>query len=182
MQPDRNTSAVVIREARAPDAEAIRAVHLDAFDEEGATVAPLALALLADASAQPVLALVAEVDGEVVGNVIFSAAQMQGAEQVSACILAPLAVVRRFQGMGIGRKLIEQGLATLRERGVAWVFVLGDPRHYTRYGFSAEHQVRAPYALEYPEAWMVMSLHGDALDSIGGQLQCAQALRHPEHW
>jgi len=107
---------------------------------------------------------------------------MQGAEQVSACILAPLAVVRRFQGMGIGRRLIEQGLAALRERGVAWVFVLGDPRHYTRYGFSAEHQVRAPYALEYPEAWMAMSLHGDALDSVRGQLECAQALRHAEHW
>jgi len=182
MQIDLNTSAVVIREARASDGEAIRDVHLDAFDEEAPSVAELAVALLTDASAQPVLALVAEMDGEVVGNVVFSVVHIQGAEQVSARILAPLAVVKRFQSMGIGRKLIETGLKILRERGVAWVFVLGDPRHYTRYGFSAEHQVRVPYALEYPEAWMAMSLQGDALDSVRGQLECAQALRHAELW
>lgn len=171
-----------VRTACASDLQSVRDVHMDAFGDEGETIAELALALIRDPSAQPVLALVAEEDDEVVGSIIFSAVRVQGAEQLSACILAPLAVARRRQRMGVGRKLIETGLAALRVQGVNLVFVLGDPRYYSRYGFSSSHQVRAPYRLPYPEAWMAMALQGAALASVSGQLLCARALNSPEHW
>jgi putative acetyltransferase len=128
------------------------------------------------------LALVAEEMDEVIGSIIFSAAHIQDVEQLSTCILAPLAVARHRQRMGVGRMLIETGLGALSERAVDLVFVLGDPRYYRRYGFSPDHQVRAPYDLPYPEAWMVMALRGAALASLGGQLVCARALNCPEHW
>lgn len=171
-----------IREAGSADLRSIRQVHLDAFGEEGGTISDLALALIADDTAQPLLALVAEADGEVVGSIIFSTARIRGAENVSAYLLAPLAVARRHQRKGIGRALIESGLSTLRERGANLVFVLGDPRYYGRHGFSPHHRVRAPYDLPYPEAWMAMALQGGSLESVSGQLACARSLDDPKHW
>lgn len=171
-----------IRTANVSDLESIRKVHIDAFGSQGIAVSELALALIADETAQPLLALVAEEDGEVVGSVIFSAVHITGAKNISAFILAPLAVANRYQRIGIGRELVNSGLRTLRERGAVMVFVLGDPRYYGRYGFSSRHQVRAPHPLPYPEAWMAMALQGDALGSVSGELVCARSLSSPEHW
>jgi predicted N-acetyltransferase YhbS len=155
---------------------------MDAFGDEGRTVAELALALIHDPSAQPVLTLVAEDNDEVIGSIIFSKVQIQGAEQWSACILAPLAVAGHRQRRGVGRQLVESGLDALREQGVDLVFVLGDPRYYRRYGFNSSHQVRAPYDLPYPEAWMALALQRADLASLSGQVLCARSLNSPEHW
>jgi len=62
--------------------------------DEGTIVADLALALIDAPSAQPLLTLVAEADGEIIGNVLFSTAHIHGAEELSADILAPLAVTK----------------------------------------------------------------------------------------
>lgn len=171
-----------IREAVAADHAAIRALHLPLFGEEGDAVAALALALLADETARPVLALVAEAEGEVVGSVIFSAVQVTGSEDVPARILAPLAVAGRCQRQGIGRALVEQGLERLRAQGVRLVFVLGDPQYYGRFGFSHRHRVQAPYPPVFPEAWMALALQDEALDAVDGRLQCARSLDRPDLW
>jgi len=173
---------VQIRTASASDLESIRKVHIDAFGDEGATVSELALALIQDESAQPLLALVAGDESEVVGSIIFSSAHIKDAEDVSAYILAPLAVAKCLQRMGIGRELIEKGLRILRERDAELVFVLGDPGYYVRFGFSSDHRVRAPYELQYPEAWMAMALQGLPLEAASGRLVCARSLNSPEHW
>ncbi|MCK6369922.1 MAG: N-acetyltransferase [Gammaproteobacteria bacterium] len=171
-----------IREACPADYPSIADVHLDAFGAEGPTVAELALALLADESARPQLALVAEEDGKVIGSIIFSSVQVDGAKDVTASILAPLAVARGRQRRGVGRELIASGLDVLRRGGANLVFVLGDPRYYERHGFSAGHGVRAPYDLPYPEAWMAQALQGVELDRVSGRLRCARSLDRPELW
>lgn len=170
------------REAHASDLQGIRDVHLAAFGDEGPVVADLALALMADESARPILALVAESEKRVVGSMILSAVHIPGSASGPAYILAPLAVVPEMQGMGIGRRLIESGLAILRKRGAELVFVLGDPRYYGRFGFRTGHQVRAPYALPYPEAWMCLPLGKLAPEALVGELACAESLNRPEHW
>lgn len=171
-----------VREARASDAGQIRDVHLAAFGDEGPVVADLAMALIADESAKPVLVLVAVTGNGVVGSVIFSSVRIAGSAAGPSFILAPLAVAPGMQRRGIGRQLVESGLVALRERGAEWVFVLGDPRYYSRFGFSAGHKVRAPHDLPYPEAWMCLPL-GKAVTSMPeGQLVCADSLNRPEHW
>lgn len=100
------------REATDQDREAIKLVHLDAFGEvEGPVVAKLALDLLTDETAQPVLALVAEERGAVVGSIVFSSVTIRGHEDLVAYILAPLAVAQAAQGRGFGRALIGHGIS-----------------------------------------------------------------------
>ena len=82
-----------IRASTERDQAALAALHRRAFGAaEGAAVAELALALLDDASARPLLSLVAELDGEIAGHALFSAAGIGAGEAGAARILAPLAV------------------------------------------------------------------------------------------
>jgi predicted N-acetyltransferase YhbS len=168
---------VKIRESTTQDHSAIREVHLNAFGQyEGPTVSQLAGALLSDETARPILSLVAEDDGEVVGSIIFSSVTITDHEGISAYILAPLAVRNERQGQGIGTELINSGLKMLKDSGAELVLVLGDPRYYSRSGFKADHK------LEYPEAWMAREIRQGVLERVEGLVKCASSLESPEHW
>jgi len=174
---------VKIRESLENDKEFIRKVHQNAFGQpEGETVSQLAIDLLEDKTALPILSLVAEQDNEIIGNVIFSSVNIEGAEGVSAYILAPLAVVKDIQRKGIGAKLINQGLESLRKRDAEIVLVYGDPNYYARTGFKAGHNLKAPYKLEYPDAWLAQGLVEGVLAKAQGVVRCALSLSSPELW
>ncbi|MGB5705250.1 MAG: N-acetyltransferase [Arenicellales bacterium] len=172
-----------IRESAENDIGAIRKVHENAFAEaEGKTVSQLAIDIIKDITATRVLSLVAETDNEIVGNIIFSAVKIEGSKDISAYILAPLAVTKKLQGRGIGTQLINQGLKALKDLGAGIVLVLGDPNYYSRTGFRSGHNLRPPYDLEHPQAWMAQELIDGALAKAQGKVQCAASLNSPEHW
>jgi len=173
-----------IRESVENDKNSIRNVHLNAFGQsEGETIAQLAIDLLEDKSAQPILSLVAEQDNEIIGNVIFSSVCIEGVRGISAYILAPLAVSKFAQKKGIGTQLINKGLETLKQRGAEIVLVYGDPNYYMRTGFKAGHKLKPPYKLEYPlEAWMAQEMVEGILTKTQGTVRCAKALSSPGYW
>jgi putative acetyltransferase len=81
-----------------------------------------------------VLSLVAELDGRVVGHVAFSPVAI-GDGTRGWYGLGPVSVLPEHQRRGIGRALIERGLALLRERGGQGCALVGDPGYYLRFGF-----------------------------------------------
>jgi predicted N-acetyltransferase YhbS len=176
-------SHMVLREAVPADRTALLRVHELAFgqDEESLLVDEL----LSDPSARPVLSLVAEDQGKLIGHVLFTRLSLLGTEQPpTASILAPLAVIPSAQRSGVGRRLIERGCELLAERGVQLVFVLGDPRYYTKRGFTpaSPHGLQAPYEIEPDAAWMVRALGNFALGSIHAQVRCADSLAPEKYW
>lgn len=173
-----------IRESVESDKIFIRKVHQNAFGQpEGESVSQLAIDLLEDKTALPILSLVAEHDSEIAGNVIFSSANIEGADGVSTYILAPLAVTMHEQRSGIGTLLINKGLDTLKERGADIVLVYGDPNYYMRTGFKSGHNLKPPQKLSYPiEAWMAQELKENILTKTRGMVQCALSLNSPEYW
>jgi len=172
-----------IRESVDNDLAAIRSLHEDAFGEsEGHTVAQLACDLLSDETARPLLSLVAEINGRIIGHVIFSMVRIEGNETVSAYILAPLAVSQAHQRQGTGTQLIHHGLSMLAKRGTEIVLVLGDPAYYSRTGFKTGHAIQPPYDLDYPEAWMALELKPGALATVKGFARCADSLSAPQYW
>ena len=173
-----------IRESEEKDKCSIKRLHREAFGKsEGDTVSQLAIELLEDKTALPTLSLVAEEGSEIIGNIIFSSVNIEGAEGVSAYLLAPLAVTKSRRGKGIGAKLINQGLETLKTRGAKIVLVYGDPHYYMRNGFKAGHRLKPPYKLKYPdEAWMAREIEEGILDSTQGVVHCAASITSPEYW
>lgn len=172
-----------IRKSESNELDAIHALHVDGFGEdEGEMIAQLACDILNDESAEPLLSLVAVEDEKIIGHIIFSTMKIEGNEEVSAYILAPLAVAKTNQKQGIGTQLIEKGLAELKARGGELVFVLGDPNYYGRMGFAAGHLISAPYDLEYPEAWIAQELETDVLSKLKGVAKCCSSLMRWDYW
>lgn len=118
--------------------------------------------------------LVAEMDHQVVGHILFSRMWIDtsidtASELVSAVALAPVAVSPRRQRSGIGSRLIRHGLELMRERGEGIVIVAGHPDYYARFGFSTEKTkfLHSPFP---PEAFMAVELSAGALQGIRGSV------------
>ncbi|MDZ8236942.1 N-acetyltransferase [Nostoc sp. ChiQUE01b] len=109
----------------------------------------------------PELSLVAEIEGMVVGHILFSYIDLANKQTLQVLGLAPLAVYPQFQRQGIGSALIKAGLEIAEANKEAIVIVLGHPEFYTRFGF----QTSVIYGIESPfpvpeEFFMVKPLQG----------------------
>lgn len=125
---------VIIRPEGPGDAAQVRRVVEAAFGR--AEEADLVDALRSEA----LLSLVAEEEGEVAGHLMLSALEAPFA----ACALAPLAVEPLWQRHGVGTALVREAIG---RTGCAAMFVLGEPRFYERFGFSAD--LAAGYACAF---------------------------------
>lgn len=74
---------------------------------------------------------------EVVGHIAFSqVAISDGSTDWYA--LGPIAVTPGHQGQGIGRALVDAGLAALRDLDAAGCVLVGEPDFYGRFGFRSD--------------------------------------------
>ena len=174
-----------IRIATTHDGDAIRQLYWSAFpEEENESVATLAVELLAENSALPIISLVAEMDGAVVGHVAFSPIKIENQATIQAYILAPLAVRPDCQKQRIGSALVEYGMQRLSALGVDLIFVYGAPEYYGRFGFNAEaaQGYSAPYPLQYPFGWQAIAIRDCVIENGPHATQCVQALCKPSLW
>lgn len=82
------------------------------------------------------LQLVAEMDGQIVGHILFYTLGVFG--KLGAAGLGPMSVDPWVQKEGIGKALVTEGLNMMRDNGVPIVFVLGHDWFYPKLGFSVE--------------------------------------------
>ena len=163
--------------------QALYDLYEDAFGKkDGSIIGKLVDQLLYDLDARPIVSLVEEEAGEILGHVLFTSANIVGYDNLSVSVMAPLAVFKSHQGKGIGTRLINRGLEILKEEGTALVMVLGNPNYYSRLGFKSGHAIRAPYELDYPDAWMAKTLMPLPLSEIRGKIVCAKSLLKLEGW
>ena len=158
---------ITIHPETAADHDAIRHVNQESFgqDAEGHLVDALRNGGFVR------LSLAAELDGRLVGHVLFSDIQIvSDDDSVDALALAPMAIVPEHQRKGIGSALIESGLEQCRQDGHRIVIVLGHPNYYPRFGFSPE--LAAPLQSQYAgEAFMALELAPGALEGVGGEVK-----------
>ncbi len=175
-----------VRVAQPSDQQAITQIITAAFNLQSEEILQLIGDLLVDPSARPLLSLVADVQGRVVGHILFSNAKIAHSALVNARILAPLAIHPDFQAQGIGRQLIAAGLAQLAQCQVDLVFVLGHPGYYAKHGFAPATRLgfAASYRIlpEQEDAWMVQALRPGIIGQVHGKVLCADALNYPHYW
>ncbi len=100
------------------------------------------------------LSLVADENGQVVGHIVFSPVQIDGAS-AGWHGLGPVAVRPEWQRRGIGSALIHGGLERLRKLGSNGCVVLGEPEFYGRFGFRSDPRLRLDGVP--PEFFLVLS-------------------------
>ncbi len=139
---------ISIRPERPDDHPAIARVVGDAFGSQ--TEVELVERIRASPEYLPELALVAELDGEIVGHIMISGCTLvhAGGER-QIVMLSPLAVSPGHQRTGIGGGLIAAAVAGTDRRGEPLLVVEGDPRYYGRFGF--EHSLRHGIEIDLPD-------------------------------
>lgn len=127
------------------------------------------------ASFVPELDVVAEVDGEVVGNVMWSRASVveqtpEGEVTHDVLTFGPLSVLPAHQATGVGKALMRHTFAEAARLGHRAVVVYGHPDYYPRLGFlrGADVGITAPGGTTV-DALMAMALVPGGLDGVRGE-------------
>ncbi len=157
-----------IRAEQRADIQAVRCVHEAAFPTHDE-------AQLVDRlrdTGHAAISLVAEMDGNVVGHILFSPVTINGKHIGKGVGLAPLAVLPAFQKRGMGAALVNAGLDACRAGGHGFVVVLGNPKYYQRFGFGFADRLNLTSLYE-AEYFMALLLRPDALLSLGGLVRYA---------
>ena len=157
---------IEVRQEQPSDYEHVFKINARAFetDEEARLVERLR-------NIDPHISLVAEVDGQIAGHIMFTPVTLNG-ERTKFAGLAPMAVLPEFQNRGIGSKLVAEGLNACREAHCTAVFVLGHPNYYPRFGFTVAKL--KGLSCEYPapdEAFMVLELENGSLKGKRGLIK-----------
>ncbi len=120
----------------------------------------------------PQLDFVAVRDGCIVGNIMYSVAQVADS---SGCVhpvltFGPLSVRPACQGQGIGAALVRHTLAIAKTTEYPGVIIFGNPGYYHRFGFSAAEKfgIATRDGANF-DAFMALALHEGALTSITGR-------------
>ena len=120
--------------------------------------------------------MVAQIDNEIVGHILFTKIQIIGNEIYDSLALAPMAVLPEFQNRRIGSALVRAGLKKAKDLKFKSVIVLGHKNYYPKFGFqkASNWQIKCPF--EVPdEAFMAIELIKNGLENISGIVQYPKA-------
>ncbi|MCA1556939.1 MAG: N-acetyltransferase [Acidobacteria bacterium] len=160
---------LIIRTETDADHVAVHKVNERAFNQ--ANEAALVDALRKNA--RPIISLVAELNGQVVGHIFFSPVLIESEDSnYTALGLAPMAVLPEHQNQGIGSELVRRGLKACKSIGYDVVVVLGHPEYYPRFGFvpAKEKGLSCEYSVA-DEVFMVTELKEGALAGRKGMVK-----------
>lgn len=120
----------------------------------------------------PEHSFIAEINGKIVGYAMFSLINIGIARAIA---LAPLAVLPGFQGLGIGRELIETGHRKAKEGDYWCSVVLGAPEYYSKSGYlpALPFGIIAPFDIP-SQFYMVFPLKSEV---PGGVVRYSRAFR-----
>jgi len=159
-----------IRPERPVDYPAIKIINDHAFGQtkEGLLIEKLRLepAYIRD------LSLVALINGKPAGHILFFPVNIvNGEKRIPSLSLAPMAVDPEFQNMGIGSKLVREGLLKAKASGFTSVVVLGHPTFYPRFGFfpASRWNISSPWDLP-DDVFLAMELVKGALEGVSGRV------------
>lgn len=115
----------------------------------------------------PELDLVAELDGQVVGNIMYTKAKLTDERGSVKDILTfgPLCVAPEHQRKGIGKRLMERSFQRAAELGYDAVVIFGSPANYVSSGFQSCKRFNISVeGGKFPSAMMARELRPGALD------------------
>jgi predicted N-acetyltransferase YhbS len=115
---------------------------------------------------------VAEVNGEVVGNIVYTKAKIvdDNGFYHNVITFGPISVLPMSQRKGIGGILIEHTKAKAKELGYKAILIYGDPDYYCRFGFTAAKDYKIGTSDNmYAAALQALELYPEALSNISGR-------------
>jgi len=119
------------------------------------------------------LSLVAELNGQVVGHILFTPIIIDNnPQQFQSLVLAPVSVLPEFQKMGIGGQLICSGHQKAVELGFQSAILIGHPEYYPRFGYKSASTwgIKTHYELPSDDVFMAIELTEGSLSNVSGMV------------
>ena len=120
----------------------------------------------------PELDFVAEREGQIVGQIVYSRGIIKGkgTNEEEVIGFGPLSVLPAFQKQGIGGALITHTADLARDMDYPAICIYGDPRYYSRFGFRCAEKYDIKTAGDkFAVALQVLELRQRALSRISGR-------------
>lgn len=118
----------------------------------------------------PALSLVAVVEGNIVGHIICSKAEVRAVDSTTFVLnMGPISVLPEYQRKGIGKALITGMLDRAKKLGYGAILFFGRPEYYPQFGFqeASVFGITDSEGYNYP-SFMGMELVSDYLASAYG--------------
>lgn len=113
------------------------------------------------------LDFVIEVDGEIVGNIMYTKAKLidESGEEKDILTFGPVCILPEYQRAGYGKKLIEHSFDKAAALGFDVIVIFGNPGNYVSRGFKSckKYNICVPDG-GYPAAMLAKELKPGALD------------------
>lgn len=149
-----------IRQEVAEDYPSVYEIVKSAFataEQSDGNEQDLVVSLRKSQSFIPALSLVATVQGELVGHILFTKVSIG---EHTGLALAPLSVLPAYQKQGIGMALMAEGHRIAKELGYDYSVVLGHPQYYPNAGYrpASLYGIKAPFEVS-DESFMAIKLN-----------------------
>jgi putative acetyltransferase len=155
--------SIEIREECPDDVVAVRDLNRRAFgqDQESNIVDALR------ANRAALLSLVATLNDQVVGHIMYSPVSVGG--KLTGAALGPMAVLPECQRQGIGSKLIDAGNQKLKDAGYPFIIVVGHADYYPRFGFrpASEYGIKCEWDVPN-DVFMLLVLDEAKMAGVSG--------------
>lgn len=118
----------------------------------------------------PELSLVAEIDGDIVGYILLTKIKIVNNDlQETSLALAPIAVLKKYQGKGIGGKLIQEAHQKAKELEFSSVILLGHEKYYPKFGYkmTKEYGIKLPFEVPDENCMLIELTEGSLKDVTG---------------
>ncbi|MCL2423058.1 MAG: GNAT family N-acetyltransferase [Micrococcales bacterium] len=119
----------------------------------------------------PELDMVAEVDGTVVGNIMYTRTEVVGEDgEWETVTFGPVSVAPAWQRLGIGHALVTTTLDIARTMGLRAVVIMGNPTYYQPLGFApaSDFAITSADGTTSPTL-LALPLYDGALDGVTGR-------------
>ena len=114
------------------------------------------------------LDFVLEVDGKIVGNIMYTKSILKDEQgnQKDILTFGPVCIEKEYQRKGYGKKLIEYSLQKTKELGYDAIVIVGSPSNYVSLGFKSCKLFDISIENgKYPSAMLVKVLKENALEN-----------------
>jgi len=162
-----------IREETSTDFKGVWELNAAAFETE----VEANLVNLLRESGISYISLVAEQNEKMIGHILFTPVVLEGDNSgIKLAGLAPMAVIPNLQKLGIGSRLVAEGIKHCKSMGFDAIVVLGHPEYYPRFGFvpSVNYNIVSEYDVP-DEAFMILELNKGCLKGKQGKIKYHKA-------
>ena len=129
----------------------------------------------------PELDFIAEVNGKIVGHIIYMKSKIVNdtGQEYETLTFGPLSVLPEYQSQGIGMMLLRFSLNEAKRLGYRAVLIFGHPDYYTRVGFRRANEFGVTTADGKTfDPFMVYPLYEGALDGLTGRYYIDPVYEH----